>query len=143
MYEKQKELLFYISSNRKTQPFDVYIVYSRDYAYDGRYKTKVKHLFERASWVEEDSNEDGNRNESQNEDLDRNEDRNKDPNESSSEVSHKCTEADKSIVFEIEYFSAKHLEHPFTTDCVLRTDANHRPILQYDCYEECMKTNTV
>ena len=50
----------------------------------------------------------------------------------------KCTETDKKLVFEIEYYSSKFLEYPFITDCVYRKKAN-QSIRQNDCYEDCIK----
>ena len=115
VYQKKDVSLFSISSER-TQSFDVYITYTRDYKYDGRYKTKATHLFERICWASEDQEENRKK------------------------VSYECTETGKRIVFVIEYFSAKHLEGPFVTDCVYRTDSNHQAILQNDCYESCVKS---
>ena len=129
--EKNQKSNFSISSALKPpQPFDVYVTYTRDYENDGRYKTKKTHLFERVCWLEYNQDEDENANQ--------NEDQNEDSNEP---VDYKCTETDKEIFFLTKLYSTKHLEHPFTTDCVHRTDStdSNRSILQYDCYEECVK----
>ena len=50
----------------------------------------------------------------------------------------KCTETENKLVFDVEYYSSKLLEYPFTTDCVYRKKAN-QSTTQHDCYEDCIK----
>ena len=109
VHQKEEKSQFKISTTVKNQPFEVYVGYSRSYASDGKFKAKRTHLFERECWVEEDLG--GRWNDSL-----------------------KCTETNKEIVVEIEYYSAKYLKRPFSTDCVYRKNSN-----QNDCYEGCVK----
>lgn len=120
VHEKKARSNFSISEAKRTQPFSVYITYTRDYtrnytrdyAQDGRYKSKSSHLFERTCWADEAQ---------------------------SSNESHSCTESGRKIVLEIELYSVKHLESPFSSDCVYRTDSNGQTILQSDCYRNCTR----
>ena len=81
VHEKKTRSKFSISEAIRSQPFSVYITYTRDYVQDGRYKTKNTYLFERACWPEKTGNE-----------------------------SHNCTESGRKVMLQVELYSIKHLE---------------------------------
>ena len=89
------------------QPFDAYMTYSREFSESGEKYGTKKTHFFRRNCWKID-------------------------NETS-----KCTETDKKLIFETNFYSAHHLEAPFITDCVNRNKPNESS--QNDCYENCIK----
>ena len=106
---KNETSTFVIKSNQNNnQKFEVYLTYTRTYGKGGKYRTKKTHLFTRNCWGKGKN----------------------------SEKAYKCTETGKNIIFEIDYYSAKNLEYPFETNCVIRKGQIKT---QNDCYEDCVK----
>ena len=50
-----------------------------------------------------------------------------------------CSETYKNIWFKAVVYSARHLEYPFTTNCLNREDKNGVQLSQNDLYEDCIK----